>query len=182
MLYQKTVERKSILVAQQSASPAWLLQMTDTLLRQLLETCAGIRACCAERRDMDEFAEVYAEIDGTYHARLSLRAGTRLWRALAENILGGPLTAPDDPEEYAKEFLNILCGRLVSDIFRLTHSPARFFPPRWTQGALPPFDDKTHFISTLYYMTWEGEPIELHWVCGAHFPTIQQPCEGSKYK
>lgn len=151
--------------------PAWLLQTADALVCQLMEECAGIRLAQQEASQaLEQFAEVYTEVDGTYHALLTFRAEWPLFRQLTENMLGEPISEPDDVEEYTKEFFNVLCGRLVSEIFILTKSPARFYPPCFLLEACEIPCDEGAFTSVLSYRDEEGDRAELRWTSTKHLP------------
>lgn len=164
--------------------PAWLLEKADRLIRELLERCAGIRLTRQPAvQEFHDFAEIFTEIDGTYAALLTFRAEYALLHRLAENMRGDLPAAPDDDEEYGKEFMNVVCGRLVSDIFRLTRSPARFYPPRFVRGACPLEMQAGDYTSVLSYRSDADDcAAELRWMSCGEMPALQIPFEGRKIK
>ena len=51
-------------------------------------------------------------------------------------------------EDFTKEYFNVLCGHIVSRLFRETRVPARFSPPVFRRGRYVPEDHLRHIVLT----------------------------------
>ena len=85
-----------------------------------------LRLCSQDPDPANELCTLHTTIDGDYHTELVLHADRALLHRLTENMMEAKTTDPEDMEEYSKEFFNVLCGHIVSEIFRRTKLPARF--------------------------------------------------------
>ncbi len=110
---------------------------------------------------------VYTVIQGSYSAAMAVRYEHRLFARIAEQLLG--LDAqPDDALETCKEYLNIVCGRVISEIHRQTGRAARCRTPlyyRQQGGLLLP----KPITTSLCYQSDRAEAVEILWM------TFDQP-------
>lgn len=81
---------------------------------------------------------VYTTTKGAYQVRLALCANRKTLCRIMEGMLGEPSGDPDEMEEAAKEFFNVLCGNIVSEIARKYRVNVLFSPPQFALGGCPP--------------------------------------------
>lgn len=101
-------------------------------------------------------------LDGAYRSRLVLAGDYAFFSHLAENMMGGP-PAPEDVEDYALEYFNMLCGHVVAEIFRETQAAAKFHCPIFCRegGTEPasPAENSACFHSPFGALELRYEPI-----------------------
>ena len=141
--------------------------MADALLREILEQLAGIRLTrCPPRTPKGAgppMDGVYGKVDGAYQMQLLFRAEPRIFQRLACRMIGAPAKDTQEVQEYATEFANVLCGRFISEIYRATKVPARFYPTQYeTYPDSSPLGDETE-ISTIFYASEDQEAAEFSW-------------------
>lgn len=94
--------------------------------------------CCA----------VYTTTKGAYQVQLVLCASRKTLRRIAQGMLGESSGDPEEIEEAAKEFLNILCGNIVSEIAHRYRANVLFSPPRFAHdGRHPPLGGSSERMS-----------------------------------
>lgn len=81
-----------------------------------------------------EACTVYTSFNRGIDASLSLRADMSLFVRLACGMMQTEELSPQDVEEVAKEYFNVLCGHVLSRLFQLTRLPARFNVPSFCRG------------------------------------------------
>ena len=145
-------------------NPAWVLQMADILVYEILDQMAGIQMVkspedAAENTDMDT---VYGFVDGEYRMQLQFRADPRMFGRFAENMMGSP-PQEEDVRDYAEEFFNVLCGRFVSEIHRATQLEARFFPTRYGEPDRALREEEKKLSCTRYFVSEDREHAEFSW-------------------
>jgi len=102
---------------------------------------------------------VYGWVDGGI--QLLFRAEPRLFQRLAANMLGAPARDAEEVQEFATEFFNTLCGRFISELYRVAKGPARFHPTRYeTYPNVTPLGEDTVVLS---YSSEEQETAEFSW-------------------
>ncbi|MEG0780937.1 MAG: response regulator, partial [Oscillospiraceae bacterium] len=100
---------------------------------------------------------------GAYSTSLAFCAQQKLLRRMTCNMKELPVAEDEDVEEYTKEFCNVLCGRLLSEVYRTNGSRARFYPPRYTTERCPANLQTGEPIHHFYYLSEQGEAAEFSW-------------------
>lgn len=77
---------------------------------------------------------VYTTFNRGVNSSLSLCAGMSLFIRLARNITQMEEITPQDAEDVAKEYFNVLCGHVLAQLFPVTRVPARFSVPSFCRG------------------------------------------------
>ena len=114
----------------------WIERMASELVYEVTELMSGIAlSCCplalpGEERlqGMDHFL---AEVDGDLEIHMQLWADPSILTRLAENMIGGPPEDQEEVQEYAAEYVNVLCGRFLSEICRHMKAQVKFFFPEY---------------------------------------------------
>ena len=72
---------------------------------------------------------------------------------------------PEDLEEFSKEYLNVLCGKVTGAMFQATQIPARFGTPVFYHGRYEPEGQEVQFILTYSDEHSEGAQLIHHVPC-----------------
>ncbi len=142
----------------------WIAAMADTLTCEIMCTMSGIRLsrCCIPVPEDTKMAAVCASVTGqAYNMQLRFLAEPKMFRRLARNMIGSEPESDEDVSDYASEFFNVLCGRFVSELCRITHMPARFTPTRY-ESVPGPFDEGMG-VHTLHFVSEECERAQFSW-------------------
>lgn len=117
-------------------TPVQLHELICDMTQKITQNVAHIdlTLCDMEPDPHCDLCSVYTTLSGGYSSCLVLCAERTFFHRLTENILGHPTDDPEDLEEYAKEYFNVLCGRLVGEIYRVTGQGAKFHPPCFQEG------------------------------------------------
>ena len=146
-----------------------LRTLLDQVTREITQREAGIILDAAElSRDgpEDETCTVYTSFDRGMDTSLSLRADTSMFIRLARGMMQTEDLTPEDVEEVAKEYFNVLCGHVLSRLFQVTRLPARFSVPSFCRGRHVMEDNEDYII--LNYIGDQNEWVQLihHTPCG----------------
>lgn len=147
---------------------SWIWNLGTYLVCEILKQMASIEL---ERCEMQRFLPpamdtVYGKVDGAYQMSLQFRAERSLFRRLAENMMGEVPKSEELVQEYAKEFVNTLCGRFISEIYHMTAIPARFYPVEYVRSVGPAERRDREALSTICFMSDKKEYVEFSWPMG----------------
>ena len=150
----------------------WIESMANGLIYEITESMSGITLSgCplalpqAERlQGMEHFL---AEVNGDLDIHMQLWADAPILNRLAENMIGGPPEDQEEVNEYATEYVNVLCGRFLSEICRHMKAKVEFFfseyqsPPNEAQPypdggitALCHTDETTNGLEEMVVFSW----------------------------
>ena len=62
---------------------------------------------------------VHGLVDGEHPIQVQFRAEPRLFVRLARNMIGQDPEDGEEVREYATEYFNVLCGRFLSELYRM---------------------------------------------------------------
>ena len=129
-----------------SLTPVQLHELICDMTQKITQNVAHIdlTLCDMEPDPHRDLCSVYTTLSGGFSTRFVLCGERTFFHRLTENILGHPTDDPEDLEEYTKEYFNVLCGRLVGEIYRVTKRGAKFHPPFFHEGhysLIPPASD-----------------------------------------
>lgn len=143
----------------------WVSDLADTLIREILEQMAGIHLRrCPPPPGGRTFLSVFSAVEGAYHTELAFCAEPQLLRRVAVNMLEDPKAGLEDGLEYTMEIFNVFCGRFISEIYRETRIPARFYTPRHAAGKVC----LTHTpVQSLYYLSDREEQACFYWTASS---------------
>ena len=84
---------------------------------------------------------------------------------MARNSFHEEAVTPEDLEEFSKEYLNVLCGKITGAMFRATQVPAHFGTPVFYHGRYEPEGQEAQFILTYSDEHSEGAQLIHHVPC-----------------
>lgn len=142
-----------------SRTTVWMARKVANIqLRMDRPTREPKPSCCA----------VYTTTKGAYQVQLVLCASRKTLRRIAQGMLGESSDDPEEIEEAAKEFLNILCGNIVSEIARRYRANVLFSPPHFACDVRPPllggWSERMSFA--------DGRDVEIYIICNWHSATF----------
>lgn len=106
-----------------------------------------------------DICTVYTTFNRGMDTSLSLYADMSVFTRLARGIMQTDELTPQDVEDVAKEYFNVLCGHVLSRLFQETRLPARFSVPSFCRGLYVMKDSENHII--LDYIGDQGEQVRL---------------------
>lgn len=136
-----------------------LERILDQAVQDVTERTAGVRLYQGERTPGDDLCTVQITFDKGFNTSLTLCADTGLLYRMACNSFHEESVSPEDLEEFSKEYLNVLCGRITGAMFRATQVPAHFSPPEFYRGRYEPEGSEIQFVLT--YSDEYSEGVQL---------------------
>lgn len=125
-----------------------LEQILDQAVQDVTERTAGVRLRQGKQLTGDDLCTVQITFDKGFHTSLTLCADTGLLYRMACNSFHEQSVSSEDLEEFSKEYLNVLCGRITGAMFRATQVPAHFSPPVFYRGRYEPEGQEVQFVLT----------------------------------
>lgn len=124
-----------------------LERILDQAVRDVTERTAGVRLHQGDRLG-DDICTIRITFDRGFSTSLTLCADTGLLYRMACNSFHEESVSAEDLEEFSKEYLNVLCGRITGAMFRATQIPAHFGPPVFYRGRYEPEGQEIQFVLT----------------------------------
>lgn len=131
----------------------------DQVVRDIIQREAGIVLHSSDTDLEGELCTVYTTFDKGYHTSLSLCAEKSMFIRLTRRMMEKEDVSPREVELFAKEFFNVLCGHIATQLYQITKVPARFHVPAFCQGRYMPEDRMSHIVLT--YSSDENESAQL---------------------
>lgn len=111
----------------------------DRVMRDTTNQVANIQLCKKDSVLSSNICTVHTTFEGGCHASLTLCADASLFTRLTQNVMQEETVAPQDIEDFSKEYFNVICGQVVYHISKAAHIPYRFqIPTFYTGRYLPP--------------------------------------------
>lgn len=125
-----------------------LERILDQAVQDVTERTAGVRLYQGENLPGDDLCTVQITFDKGFRTSLTLCADTELLYRMACNSFHEESVNQEDLEEFSKEYLNVLCGKITGAMFRATQVPAHFGPPVFYRGRYAPEGREIQFVLT----------------------------------
>lgn len=139
-----------------------LVQILDQALQDVTERTAGVRLNQDNQPPGEDLCTVHITFDKGFHTSLTLCADTNLLSRMARNSFHEDEISPEDLEEFSKEYLNVLCGKVAGAMFQATQVSAHFGTPRFYHGRYEPEDQEVQFVLTYSDEHSEGAQLIHH--------------------
>ena len=97
-----------------------LVRILDQALQEVTECTAGV---CLHQGDQplgEDLCTVHITFNKGFSTSLTLCADTSLLARMAQNSFHEDAVTPEDLEEFSKEYLNVLCGKVTGAMYRAT--------------------------------------------------------------
>lgn len=109
-------------------------EILDRVMQDITNRLVCIYPCTQDALLSDDICTVQTTFEGGYCASLTLCADTALFTRLAQQMLEEETISPQDVEDFAKEYFNVICGQIVAKLFQSTHVASRFHIPEFHIG------------------------------------------------
>ena len=144
-----------------------LEQILDQALQDVTERTAGVRLHQGDQPLGEDLCTVHITFDKGFGTSLTLCADTSLLVRMARNSFHEDAVTQEDLEEFSKEYLNVLCGKVTGAMFRATQIPAHFGQPVFYHGRYEPEGQEVQFILTYSDEHSEGAQLIHHVPCSS---------------
>ena len=131
-----------------AVSREYLAEVFDHVVRDITRREAGIELQSSDSQPKGETCTVYTAFNKGYHTSLSLCAESSMFVRLTQRMMGREEVTAEDVEIFAKEFFNVLCGHIATQLYQTTRVPARFDPPLFYNGRYAPENNMEHIVLT----------------------------------
>ena len=142
-----------------------LERILDQALQDVTERTAGVRLNQGDQPPGEDLCTVHITFDKGFNTSLTLCADTSLLSRMACNSFHEEEVTPEDLEEFSKEYLNVLCGKVAGAMFQATQVSAHFSPPVFYHGRYEPEGQEVQFILTYSDEHSEGAQLIHHVPC-----------------
>lgn len=142
-----------------------LARILDQALQDVTEQTAGVCLHQGDQPPGEDLCTVHITFDKGFSTSLTLCADTSLLARMARNSFHEEMVTPEDLEEFSKEYLNVLCGKITGAMFRATQVPAHFGTPVFYHGRYEPEGQEAQFILTYSDEHSEGAQLIHHVPC-----------------
>ena len=139
-----------------------LAEILDQALQEVTERTAGVRLNQGDQSLGEDLCTVHITFDKGFNTSLTLCADTSLLSRMARNSFHEDEVAPEDLEEFSKEYFNVLCGKIAGAMFQATQIAAHFGPPMFYQGRYEPEGQEVQFVLTYSDEHSEGAQLIHH--------------------
>lgn len=145
-----------------------LAEIFDQVIREITQQEAGIILQSSDLELNGELCTVYTAFERGYHTSLSLCAEMSMFVRLTKGMLQEEKVTLQEVELFTKEYFNVLCGHIVSQLYQITKVPARFRIPAFYQGRYVPDDHLKHIVLTYSSDEDEGAQLIYHALSAGH--------------
>lgn len=142
-----------------------LARILDQALQDVTEQTAGVCLHQGDQPPGEDLCTVHITFDKGFSTSLTLCADTSLLARMARNSFHEEMVTPEDLEEFSKEYLNVLCGKVTGAMYQSTQIPAHFGQPVFYHGRYEPEGQEVQFILTYADEHSKGAQLIHHVPC-----------------
>ncbi len=139
-----------------------LEEILDKAIQDVTERTAGVRLSQGSQPLGSDLCTVHITFDKGFGTSLTLCADTSLLSRMAGNSFHEDEVPPEDIEEFSKEYLNVLCGKIAGAMYQATQISAHFGQPEFYHGRYEPEGQDVHFVLTYSDEHSEGAQLIHH--------------------
>lgn len=138
------------------------LSISDQALRKITHHMGLVRLFSQQSESSEDMCTVYTTFEGDYQGSLILCMDTEFLLHLAQQVLDANDVTPQDMEDTAKEFFNVLCGNVSAGLHQSAGLSTRFRIPQFRCGPVAPVPEPCR---VLFYTSCRQEGLQL-----IHYP------------
>ena len=142
-----------------------LARILDQALQDVTEQTAGVCLHQGDQPPGEDLCTVHITFDKGFSTSLTLCADTSLLPRMARNSCHEEMVTPEDLEEFSKEYLNVLCGKVTGAMYQSTQIPAHFGQPVFYHGRYEPEGQEVQFVLTYSDEHSKGAQLIHHVPC-----------------
>ena len=110
------------------------MEISDRVMKNITGRMIDLRQCGQDITLSNNICTVHTTFEGGFTGTLVLYADTALMARLAQQVLQTDEVSPQDIEDFAREYFNVICGQIVANLFRTAHISSRFHIPSFCVG------------------------------------------------
>lgn len=137
-----------------------ILEVLNRVLFHTTEKMTGMHIRSYPHDLSGDLCRVSAQFEGSCELTLALYAERSFFRHLAQEIFQDPDVTEDDISEAAREYLNVICGRLVGQVSTLIHRPTTIRFPVYN-GDYCVLDSELECFCKSQYINEDNESLML---------------------
>ncbi len=145
----------------------WVELLAEQLVIDVSDWMAGVHLVCVPEKEQScagaDIHAVCACAKGDASITMQLQAEPRLFSGLAKRHMGKEPTEDEDIQEYAVEFMNVLCGRFVSALCTDMKIKICFSTPSYDASPKAEPPEKDGESSTLVFFSKEYGHVVFKW-------------------
>lgn len=122
----------------------------NTVMIYITEEMAGIHLKSKENISINDACTVNVVFEGNCDVKLSLCADKLFFMRITKGVLQEDDVTEQDIQDTAKEYLNVICGKLIAQIFHTKYKPTRFKLPIFENGEHIIDDNVEHVYQACY--------------------------------
>lgn len=115
----------------------------NCVMQDITNRLTQIYLCEQDAALSGDICTVHTTFEGGYHATLTLRVDKALMHRLTQRAMQQEQVAPEDVEDFTKEYFNVICGQVVAKLFQTAHISSRFHIPSYCAGCGMPVEGGT---------------------------------------
>lgn len=112
--------------------------LLDDAVQEVTAKISGVRLSRGGGPPGGDPCTVYITFRREFRSSLSLQADAAMLCRMARHAMEQEEVSPQDLEDFAKEYFNVLCGKIAAIFFKTTKKPARFSVPSFYWGLYEP--------------------------------------------
>ena len=144
-----------------SLSQQQIMEIMDRVMKDITNRMDDIQRSSEDSIFFSEnVCSIHTKFEGGHQATLSLSIDTSLLVRLAQNVLQEEDIKPEDLEDFAKEYFNVICGQIAAKLFQTAHISSRFQIPVFSTGRYSS-DEKALSQEVLSYTNNRNEGAQL---------------------
>lgn len=136
-----------------------LRELFDRVMRNVTEKESGILLYQDKGPPGGNLCTVYIVFEKGYRHSVSMCAEESIFTRITRHMLQEEVVGPQDVEDCAKEYCNVLCGHIAAELYRATKVASRFGLPVFCRGICQPKDHRRQF--EINYSSDRDERIQL---------------------
>lgn len=133
--------------------------LLDNAVQEVTAKISGVQLSRGGDPPSGDLCTVYITFRKEFHSSLSLQADTAMLTRMTRHAMRQETVTPQDLEDFAKEYFNVLCGKIAAIFFKTTKKPARFSVPSFYWGLFEPEGQQRQF--TLHYSDDQSRSAQL---------------------
>ncbi len=145
----------------------WITVMAQELVREVTDWMAGISLTCCPKTQInpnkEQMDSVLVCAGNKTRISVQLQADPQLFFRLTQKMVGSAPQDKEEVQEYAIEYVNVLCGRFISHLFSHWHEKTRYFFPKYeTPPNVTAINEKSE-AKSLFFISEMQESVIFSW-------------------
>ncbi len=142
-----------------------LEKMLDQAVQDVTEKAVGVRLHPDTQPPGGKLCTAHITFKKGFQSCLTLCADTSMLTRMARSVVRKDRVSEEDLEDFIKEYLNLLCGRIATLLYQATRVPVRFSVPAFHNGRFEPEGHWKQFTLNYANDHQEGAQLTHHVPC-----------------